>query len=444
MTITPSHPVAIIGGGFAGLSAAYELSRRGIPCTVYERDATLGGLAGSFSVNGVDLEKFYHHWFTSDEHVMGLVAELGLQDRLVRHASRTGMYFANRHYRLSTPLDLARFDPLPWPDRLRLGVMTLKARRITDWRPLEHLTAAQWAREAGGQRAYEVVWEPLLRGKFGAYADRVSAVWLWNKLKLRGGSRRADGAEELVYLRGGFAGLARSLAARIESMGGRIVVGCSVQGIEQRTGSVTAVVAGGASHPVSQVLATTALPEIAAVVRDHVDTQTCLDLERIEYLGNVCVVLELDRSLSDTYWLNVNDLAFPFVGVIEHTNLEPASAYGGRHIVYLSRYLPQSDPQYRLDDDEVIAYSLRHLGRMFPDLQEDWVLDGHVWRARYSQPIVERHYSKLLQRIHVPFDNFHVASMAQIYPQDRGTNYAVRDGRVAGRRIAELMGNGDA
>jgi len=431
------HPVAIIGGGFSGLAAAYELSLRGIPCTVYERDDAVGGLAGSFKVGGAELEKFYHHWFTSDEHVMGLVTELGLSDRLVRHGSRTGMYYANRHYRLSTPIDLLRFDALPWADRIRLGLMTFKVRRIDDWRSLEDQTAAEWAREVGGERAYEVVWEPLLRGKFGEYADRISAVWLWNKLKLRGGSRRSDGSEELVYLRGGFAKLARAMAQRIESAGGQVITGSEVQGIAVEGTTVSAVVADGRTEPVSHVLATTALPVIADIVREHVPAGTAANLERVEYLGNVCIVLELDRSLSDTYWLNVNDLSFPFVGVIEHTNMEPTEAYGGRHIVYLSRYLPQSDPLATMLDEEVVAYSLEHLRKMFPDLRDEWVLGSHVWRARYSQPIVERGYSALLEQLSVPFDNFHLASMAQIYPEDRGTNYAVRDGRAAGARIAE-------
>ena len=440
MPTSHARPIAIIGGGFAGLSAAYELGLHGIPCVVYERDADVGGLAGSFSVNGSDLEKFYHHWFVSDEHVMSLVRELGLADRIVHHASRTGMYYANRHYRLSTPMDLLRFDALSWLDRIRLGIMTLRARRVADWHALEDRTATEWVRGLGGQRVYDVVWEPLLRGKFGEAADDVSAVWLWNKLKLRGGSRRTDGAEELDYLRGGFAGLARALADRIEADGGHIETGTAVEGIEQTDGAVEAVVTSGGTQPVAGVLATTALPEIADVVRDLVAPDVVSDLERIRYLGNVCVMLELDRSLSETYWLNVNDLSFPFVGVIEHTNMEPTSAYGGRHIVYLSRYLPESDPLYAMADEEMTEFSLEHLRRMFPDLRPEWVLDSHVWRARYSQPIVERHYSGLIDRIEVPLSGFDIATMAQIYPEDRGTNYAVRDGRAAARRIAARLG----
>ena len=435
MTATTRSPVAIIGGGFSGLAAAYDLCLRGVPCTVYESDPAVGGLAGSFQVNGADLERFYHHWFTSDEHIMGLVDELGLRDRLVRHRSRTGMYYANRHYRLASPMDVLRFDPLPWLDRIRLGVGTLRAARVDDWQALEQVTAAEWTRQMFGQNAYDVVWEPLLRGKFGEYADRVSAVWMWNKLKLRGGSRKSGGAEELFYLRGGFAQLAQRLTERIEELGGRVEVDSPVTGIETSDGSVSALIVGGEAQPVSSVLATVALPQLSDIVRDHVDPDVCTNLERIEYLGAVCIVLELDRSLSDTYWLNVNDLSFPFVGVIEHTNLEPTSEYGGRHIVYLSRYLTESDPLYRMGDDDAVAFGLKHLARMFPEMAPDWALDGHVWRARYAQPIVERGYSALLEQVQVPFDNLHLASMAQVYPEDRGTNYAVRDGRAAAERL---------
>jgi protoporphyrinogen oxidase len=229
------------------------------------------------------------------------------------------------------------------------------------------------------------------------------------------------------------------MAERIEATGGRVLTGSAVEGITTHDGSVTAVQANGESHPVSHVLATTALPEIASLVDGHVDEAHRDELDRIEYLGNVCVVLELDRSLSDTYWLNVNDLSFPFVGVIEHTNMEPVEAYGGRHIVYLSRYLPDSDPLSRMDDAAVVEYSLRHVAAMFPEFDDDWVLGSHVWRARYSQPIVVRHYSRLLEQVEVPLDNFAIASMAQIYPEDRGTNYAVREGRAAARRIARQL-----
>lgn len=431
---TPFH-VVIIGAGFCGLSAAYELCRHGIRVTVLERDPEIGGLAGSFQVNDVRLEKFYHHWFTNDLHVMNLVKELGKQDEVLVRPTRTGMYYANNFFKLSTPLDLLKFSPLPLIDRIRLGVLALRARRVEDWRVLEDLTAAEWLREMGGERVYRVVWEPLLRGKFGDAAQKVSAVWFWNKLKLRGGSRGRGGEEQLAYYRGGFAALADALADAIRAQGGEIRTNSTVNALAVESGRVTGVIAERETIPADAVIATPALPIIADLAKPHVPSEYVDKLLRIRYLANVCVVLELDRSLSDTYWLNVNDPGFPFVGVIEHTNFEAPQTYGGRHIIYLSKYLAETDDLYQMADTEVADFTLKHLVRMFPDLSKSWVRDVHVWRARHSQPIVERQYSQLVPKSKTPIKNFYIATMAQIYPEDRGTNYAIRQGK----RIADAV-----
>jgi protoporphyrinogen oxidase len=191
--------------------------------------------------------------------------------------------------------------------------------------------------------------------------------------------------------------------------------------------------------PADAVIATPALPIVADLVGPHVSPSYTESLRRIKYLANVCVVLELHRSLSETYWLNVNDPGFPFVGVIEHTNFEPPESYGGRHLVYLSKYLHESAPLYRMHDDEVLAFCLPHLQRMFPAFSAEWVRAAHVWRARYAQPIVERHFGSLIPSTVTPVEGLYLSTMAQVYPEDRGTNYAIREGRRTGRRVAASL-----
>lgn len=430
---------AVIGGGFCGLAAAYELTLRGVSVTLFERDAEVGGLAGSFPAGGTRLEKFYHHWFTNDVHVMELIAELEKTDLVMTRPTATGTYLAHNFYKLSTPMDLLRFSPLPFFDRIRLGLLALRARRIRNWRALEDRTAAEWLRALGGDRVYEVVWEPLLTGKFGELAEEVGATWFWSKLKLRGGSRGKGGEERLAYYQGGFAALADALADAIRAHGGEIRTNATVQELEVEEGQVKAIVSDGKIEPVDAVIATPALPIVADLVAPHVDEEYAERLLRIRYLANLCVVLELDRSLSDLYWLNVNDPGFPFVGVIEHTNFEPSDTYGGRHIVYLSKYLPETDQLFRMADDEVIAFAIENLRKMFPDLRDDIVLGAHVWRARYAQPVVERNYSRLIPDTRTPLANLYLATMAQIYPQDRGTNYAIWQGREVAKICAETL-----
>jgi protoporphyrinogen oxidase len=431
--------VVVIGAGFAGLSAAWELSSRGFRVTVCEAEDDVGGLAGSFDVGGTRLEKFYHHWFTSDTHVIDLVRELGQEDRVLHRPTRTGMYFANRFFRLSTPLDVLRFTPLSRLARLRLGLLALRARRVHHWEELEDLTAEQWLVQLGGREVYDVVWRPLLEGKFGSYASEISAVWFWNKLKLRGGSRGRGGEEVLAYYKGGFAALATQLAEAIGEHGSRISLETPVTGLLVDEGRVTGVRTTHGPISASAVLATPALPIVSDLAEPHASPEYIASLRRIQYLANICIVLELDRSLSETYWLNVNDPGFPFVGVIEHTNFEPAESYGGRRLVYLSKYLPESAELYRMPDDEVVRFSVQHLRRMFPALDDAWIQRTHVWRARYAQPIVARGYSSLIPSVETPLPGFYLSSMAQVYPEDRGTNYAIREGRSAGRKIADAL-----
>lgn len=431
-----TDPVVIVGGGFTGLSAAYELAAAGQKVVVLEKESVVGGLASGFMVGEFTLEKFYHHWFTNDVHVMELIKEIGRSDEVVFRPTRTGMYYANTIFRLSTPLDLLKFKALSFPNRIRLGLLALKARRIKDWQSIEHMTARDWLIKLAGPEVFRVVWEPLLVGKFGPFADKVGAVWFWKKLALRGGSRASDGREVLAYYKGGFSELAEALKRKLEEMGVEVRANSPVTGLDVEDGRVTAVRTADATIPARAVILTQALPLIADLLEGHTSPEYVAGLRRIEYLANICLVLELDRSLSETYWLNVNDPTFPFVGVIEHTNFEPPESYGGRHIVFLSKYLPETDALYQMADDEVLNFAVPHLQRMFPEFKREWVTNHHVWRARFSQQIAEPHYSRLIPAEQTPLENVLITSMAQIYPEDRGTNYAIREGRRVARELA--------
>lgn len=428
----------IIGGGFSGLSAALEFARNGTQVTLLESDNELGGLAGSFDIGDTSLEKFYHHWFTNDYYITGLVRELGCEENILPRATKTGMYYRDQYYRLSSPLDVLRFNPLSLFNRIRLGLLVLQARRVHDWKSLEELSAEEWLIKLAGQEVYKVVWEPLLKGKFGPFSSDVSAVWFWNKLKLRGGSRGPKGAEVLAYYKGGFAALAQRLADEIKSYGGRIVTSCPVTGITSESNSITGVTTPHGHISANRVIATTALPIVADLLNGHVSSEYLDQLRTIRYLSNVCLVLQLDRSLSDTYWLNVNDPGFPYVGIIEHTNFEPTSTYNGSHIIYLSKYLPADDPMYNMDNDQLLQFSIPHIQRMFPYFKPDWIQNYHVWKARHSQPIVTKNYSRLIPSEDTPLKGFHICSMAQIYPEDRGTNYAIRNGKAIAKRILHI------
>lgn len=428
--------ILIIGAGYTGLAAAYELARAGHKVKILEEAKDPGGLAGSFEVSPQHrLEKFYHHWFTSDTEIFALIAELGLEDRIRTLSSRTGLFFSNSIFRLTSPLDLLTFSPLPIWDRVRTGAMALYARSITQWQPLESISAADWIRKVAGRRSFDVIWKPLLMGKFGDYWDQVSAVWFWNKLKLRGGSRDKSGNETLRYFEGGFAALTKALCEKLQSFGVEFEFGTQVLEIRAVDGKLESVETSKGSFRADEVLATVPLPEFLKIT-PALPMSVRERAAQIQFLGNVCLILRLRYSLSSTYWLNVADPSFPYVGIIEHTNFDTPANYGGEHIAYMSKYLPTSAPLYQMSDPEVLEFSIPFLKKMFPKFDErEWLLGYFVWRAPYSQPITGLHYSASIPALKTPIEHVWLATMAQIYPEDRGTNYAIQSGREAARAM---------
>lgn len=434
--MTVSKSIAIVGGGFTGLAAAYDLARSGWKVQVFEADSSVGGLAGTFEVApGKRLERFYHHWFASDAHILDWLRELGLGDEIIFAPTNTGLFFANSIFRLASPLDLLRFNPLPLLDRVRTGLMALKARGISDWQPLEELSAEEWIIKYAGRKSYEVIWKPLLQGKFGPEASHVSAVWFWNKLKLRGSSRDKKGAETLAYFRGSFGAATDAVVEKLKEIGVEIRCNARVDQIVSENGRVCGVRVAGEMLRSDAVLATVPLPHFMRMTpglpQEYVKRHS-----QIRFLGNVCLVLRLKRSLSSTYWLNVADPSFPYVGIIEHTNFDDPVNFDGRRIAYLSKYLPTSEAMFRMSDSELFEYSLPYIQRIFPEFTREWVEGSFVWRAEYSQPVITKHYSKLIPDEQTPIEGLWLSTMAQVYPEDRGTSYAVRHGRAVARRIA--------
>ena len=241
--------ICIIGAGITGLTAAWQLARRGYKVRVLESTLQPGGMLSVFGIGNDRIEHIYHHLFTSDEDALTLLEEMGLIEKLCWHTVRDALFSDGQTVPFSSPLDLLRYKGIPVRQRLLTGLTVLKAGRLKDWTSLERTTACEWLISNCGQKAYNRLWKPLLQAKFDQDADEVSAVWIWNKFKLRGSSRsRNRQAERLGYLRGSFATLTDALIREIELLGGRICYGYTAMGLTRNdTESVNAYQIGRAS-----------------------------------------------------------------------------------------------------------------------------------------------------------------------------------------------------
>ncbi len=91
----------------------------------------------------------------------------------------------------------------------------------------------------------------------------------------------------------------------------------------------------------------------------------------LDYEAAVVVLLEMDRALSDVYWMNIADPSMPFTAIIEHTNFVAPGNYNGKHYVYLSKYLETDDPYFTMPEDEVIESYLPHLRKVNKRLRQE-------------------------------------------------------------------------
>lgn len=428
---------AILGGGALGLMAAYRLAKAGHAVMVFEQETIAGGLAAGFRV-GDDgeawLEKFYHHLFRTDKVAIDTIKELGLGDRLTWSAPRTVTLTGGRIYRLDSPTSLLLFPPLRIHERLRVAAV-LGMLKLGSEKPFEGKTAVLWLRRAMGQRAFDMLFGPLFAGKFGALADQIALPWFWARIH--------DRTTSLGYLRGGFQLLYERLVERISELGGKVLLGTHVEIVEQIENERWRVRAVGAesSHPYQGTW------DVDRVISTLPTRLTCRlipalpDVYRQQYewgqaYGAQCLILALDRPLTDSYWVNICDPGYPFTGLFEHTNFRPAAEYGGRHLVYLGNYRPMSDPLFKMSKEEILREFTPHLQRIRPDFDPSWVTESWLFQAPFAQPIVTTDYREHIPPLHTPLKGLWMANMFMIYPHDRGQNYSFA---LANRLAREVL-----
>jgi protoporphyrinogen oxidase len=419
--------VAIIGAGFSGLASAYRLTEAGIDTTIFESRDRPGGLAVGFKKPEWkwSVEEHYHHWFTNDRSILDLANKIGYEVLTVR--PKTSTLIDEKIYQMDSPQSLLMFDKLSIPNRLRTGMVMAFLKVAPNWNVLEKVTAKEFLIKYGGVNAWKALWSPLFQKKFSSFADEIPASWFWARIKKR--------TQSLSYPSKGFLEFAQALVSGIEEKGGKVIYKFPIEKIYKSLSKIV-VKSGRNSFDFDKVIVTLPSPLFVKMAEGLPDEYK-KKLMSLGGVGAVNLFLSLKRRFLEdgTYWLNINDMGYPFLAIVEHTNFMDAKNYSDEHLVYVGNYLPHTHKYFQKDADYVVKEFLPYLKKINPAIERKWINNAYLFKGYFAQPIIPLNYSLRLPKFETPIKNLYLCNIQQVYPWDRGTNYAVENGQ----RVAKLV-----
>ncbi|MBI2031519.1 MAG: FAD-dependent oxidoreductase [Candidatus Levybacteria bacterium] len=422
--------IAIIGAGFTGLSAAFELTKKKHKVSVFEKDNNPGGLAVGFEEKkwNWSLEKHYHHWFTNDHNVLGLAKEIKFD--VITERPKTSIFLDNSIYQLDSPMNVLTFPRISFFDRLRMAGVLGFLRYNPYWKMLEGIKTDRFLREAMGENVYKKIWEPQLKNKFGNYANDIALSWFWARIKKR--------TPALSYPQGGFLQFAETLVAKIKKNGGKFYFNTEAKEIKNNTRvNIKYKMINDQWSYEDFDAAIVTLPSFFFVkIAPGLPENYKKKLLSLKGLGAINLLLRLKKKFltDDTYWLSICDRNSPIMAMVEHTNFMDKKFYNNEHIVYLGNYLSFDHPYMKMTKDELLKIYHPFLKKINPNYQLS-IINSHLFKTPFAQPIIPINYSKKVPPFETPFKNVYLANIQQVYPWDRGTNYAVE----LGQKIAKLI-----
>ena len=432
--------ICIIGAGITGLTTGYKLSKLGHEVEIFESASFSGGQASTINFENFEIEKAYHHLFVTDKAILELYKELDLEDELEWYKSKVATFAEKKIWSTTSPIDLLKLPIIPLKDRINLALISLRLKLIKNWKKLESISAYQWLSKHVSDRTFEIIFEPLLRGKFGRYYKDICMPWFWAKIQTRVSSRNKKFDEILCYPKNSFSLLIKKLENEIQNQGGSIKHGHLITSINTKDNKVSSVnyISDNKSKHIENFDAVVSTAPYSILSRlITLDKSITEKMNKVQYMSAVVMILILKNPISNYYWLSIADKEFPFLGIIEHTNLLPKEKYNNNNIVYITNYVEEDNELLDMNYEEVIEKYTPFIKSINNTFSKDEIIDYKFNKINYAQPIIPINYSSYRIPIKLPVFGLYSANTAQIYPEDRGTNYSVDLGQKVTNIILE-------
>ncbi len=415
--------IAIIGAGFTGLAAGLKLSKAGHQITIFEKDSLPGGLALGFNNPKWQwtAEKHYHHWFTNDDQILALAKKINYP--VVIKRPKTSVYVNGKSYKLDSPSDVLKFPKLSLTQRLRMGLTIALLKYNPFWKLLEQYKASTILPKMMGEKPYKILWEPLLVKKFGPFVQDISLAWFWARIVKR--------TPCLAYPKGGFLKFANAIVSTIQKKGGKVLFNTEVKKITIQKNEKVKI-----NRSIFDKVIVTLPSYLFVQIAPQLPTNYKQKLLSLKGLGAINLILRLKKPFfkDHTYWLNICDTRFPLTAIVEHTNFMEKKYYNNEHLVYLGNYLPHNHPFMHMDKNDLLNIYDSLLKKINKTYKSE-IIDTHLFSVPFAQPIIPTNYSKIIPPFETPLKNVYLANIQQVYPWDRGTNYAVE----LGEKVADLI-----
>lgn len=427
----------IVGGGIMGMTLALRLARQGNRVTMYEAAPEVGGLVSSWKMADVEWDKFYHVILLSDFRTRNILKEIGLEDQLEWVETKTGFYMQGKLVSMSDTVEFLKFPTLNLLDKFRLGLTILVASRIKDWKRLEKIPVTTWLKKWSGNNTYNKIWLPLLRAKLGESYQQTSAVFIWATIQRLYGARRSGLKKEMFgFVKGGYKVVIEAFKKTLQDAGVVIHTNHPVAAVRTNANKKPEItLMDNRSVEFDEVIVTLPSP-LAANICSGLEANEKIKLQKVEYLGVICVAVLLDRSISPYYITNITDGTIPFTGVIEMTALVDKKYLDGNALVYLPKYVVAGDPLFDKPDAELKQYFIDNLKKMVSWLKDENIRFVGVARAKHVITVARLNYSALLPPVQTSIPNVYIINTSHIKDGTLNVNETVR---VAENKLEEIL-----